>query len=119
MASTVEENKPLGKAVYEILREAQANDKKEVRSQERYAFFRPVTVHVGKQQISAFSREVSETGIGLLHSSALPLEEVEVTIPTEQGYSVRIRTRMFWCEPCGEGWHISGGQFVGIAGIGA
>ena len=85
----------------------------------RYSFFRPIVIHFGRQRIAAFSREVSELGIGLLHNADLTLGEVEIGIPTEEGYSVRIRTNILWCEPCGEGWFISGGTFIGIAGIGA
>jgi hypothetical protein len=47
------------------------------------------------------------------------LGEVEVAMPTEQGYSVHIRTKIQWCNSLGEGWYISGGQFIGITRIGA
>lgn len=117
MSAIVEEKKPLGVAVYEILREARASQKHEYRETVRYSFFRPVTICVGQKTYSAFSREVSECGIGLLHSAELQTGMVEVTIPTEQGYSVRIRTQLLWCQPCGEGWNISGGEFREIVGI--
>lgn len=117
MSASVEEKKPLGTAVYEILREARAGQKREYRETVRYSFFRPVTIHVGTTSFSAFSREVSERGIGLLHSAELQPGDVEITIPTEQGYSVRIRTNLLWCHACGEGWYISGGEFREIVGI--
>src|SRR5262245_54032471 len=114
----VEPRKPLGMAIYDILREAQANDKREGRCTVRYSFFRPVVIHIGDRTFSGFSREVSELGIGLLHKIELPPGDIELRIASEQGYSVRIRTRILWCSPCGEAWYISGGEFVGIAGIG-
>ena len=77
-----------------------------------------MTIDIGKFRLSGFSREISETGIGLLHNAELRNSEVEVTIPTEQGYSVQIRTEIVWCTPCGEGWYISGGRFLGITRIG-
>lgn len=117
MGMIVEEKKPLGTAVYEILREARAGEKLEYRETVRYSFFRPVTIHAGTKSFSAFSREVSERGIGLLHSAELQPDNVEVIIPTEQGYSVRIRTQLLWTHPCGEGWYISGGEFLEIVGI--
>jgi hypothetical protein len=117
MSASVEEVKPLGTAVYEILREARAGQKREYREKVRYSFFRPVTINVGTKSFSAFSREVSECGIGLLHSTELQPGLVEVTIPTEQGYSVRIRTNLLWCHAAGEGWYISGGEFREIVGI--
>jgi hypothetical protein len=55
--------------VYKILREARANAKKETRDEDRYPFFRPVTIDIGKFRLSGFSREVSERGIGLLHNT--------------------------------------------------
>jgi hypothetical protein len=118
MSIAIEQSKPLGLAIYEILREAQASEKSEGRGATRYSFFRPITLFVGKERHTGFSREVSETGIGLMHTIELSPGEVEVVIPTQQRYSVRIRTRIIWCKPCGEGWYISGGEFLGIAGIG-
>jgi hypothetical protein len=114
-----ETSKRLGLEVYQILREARASEKKERRDTVRYAFFRPVTILIGENRLSGFSREVSETGIGLLHNANLTPGEVEVVIPTEQGFSVHIRTQIQWCTPCGEDWYISGGEFVGITRIGA
>jgi len=101
--------------VHKILSEARANAKKEMRDDVRYPYFRPVTIDIGKFRLSGFSREVSERGIGLLHNMVLALGEVEVTISTEEGYSVQVRTQIGWCNPCGEGWYISGGTFVGIS----
>src|SRR5262245_32337401 len=117
MASVMMEAPALGEVVYNILREAQATPAHDLRSKVRYPFFRPVSILIGDKDISAFSREVSEVGVGLLHAMALDASEVEVVIPTEQGYSVRIRTRIHWCHPCGEGWFLSGGEFLAIAGI--
>ena len=115
----VEERKPFGLAVYDIIREAQAGAIGERRDTVRYSFFRPVIIQSGKARHAGFSREVSETGIGLLHSTKLPPGDVEVSIPTEKGYSIRIRTRIVWCIASGEGWYISGGEFLGISGIDA
>jgi hypothetical protein len=103
--------------VYKILSEARANAQREMRGEVRYPFFRPVTIDVGKFRLSGFSREVSEGGIGLLHDTVLALGEVEVTILTEEGYSVQVRTQIGWCNPCGKGWFVSGGTFVGISRV--
>ncbi len=118
MASNLEGSKQLGLDVYQILREARASDKRERRDGVRYAFFRPVRIHIGGHRFSGFSREISETSIGLLHNADLTPGEVEVAIATEQGYSVHIRTQIVWCQPCGEGSYISGGEFVGMTRIG-
>ena len=104
--------------IYKILSEARANAKKEMRDEVRYPFFRPVTIDIGEIRVSGFSREVSERGIGLLHNTVLALGEVKVTISIKEGSFAQVRTKIGWCNPCGEGWYISGGTFVGIPRVG-
>jgi hypothetical protein len=104
-----------GKAIYELLAEARDNEMHDRRAN-RFAFFRPVTIHTeGDRRYSAFSRDISEWDIGLLHSFELPPGEVGIAISSHRGYSVPLRARIIWCRPCGEGWYISGGEFVGIS----
>ena len=69
----------------------------------------------GTEPAACFTREISPVGIGLLHNVALTPGEVELSIPSRRGYSIRVRTRILWCHSCGEGWYISGGLFVGTA----
>ncbi|HEX5446299.1 MAG TPA: PilZ domain-containing protein [Pirellulales bacterium] len=89
------------------------------RAEVRYAFFRPVSIEQDDgHRYSAFTREISETGIGLIHNMDLNEGEVEIAIRSDCGYEIRVRTEMVWCQSCGEGWYISGGRFVGIASIG-
>ena len=108
-----------GKAIYELVVEAKTGLKTERRSELRYAFFRPISIEMDDgQKYSAFTREISEASIGLLHNIDLNDREVEITSPSDGGYSIRVRTRIVWCQACGEGWYISGGQFVGIASVG-
>ena len=57
------------------------------------------------------------TGIGLQHQFDLPNRVVELTISSEHGYSVRVQARVVWCQPRGEGWYLSGAQFIAIAGV--
>jgi len=98
-----------------ILEEAQQDDEQNNRVGIRHPFFRPVTVVLNDgRRCSAFSRDLSVTGIGLLHDTELLLSEVEVSISTAWGYFVKVQTRIIWCLPCGDGWHLSGGQFVSI-----
>ena len=105
-----------GKAIYQLVVEAKDEDQ---RSKLRYAFFRPVSIEIEDgQKYSAFSHDISEAGIGLIHNMDLNDREVEISIPDDGDYWIRVRTRIVWCKACGEGWYISGGQFVGIASIG-
>ena len=65
------------------------------------------------QPIPVFTRELSNTGIGLLHD--VPLERGEVAVSLQsQGRTVTFRTYIVWCKPCGR-WYLSGGQFLGMA----
>jgi hypothetical protein len=117
--TTAEDTHSPGKAIYQLIVEAQNDEKTDRRSEVRFAFFRPVSINTDDGHCySAFSREISASGIGLIHNVALPSNEVEISICHEQGYAIRVRTQIVWCQPCGEGWYISGGRFAGIAAIG-
>ncbi len=106
--------------IHELVVEAHQEVWKDRRGEVRYPFFRPISVQVPSgRPCVAFSREISSVGIGLLHSEQLATGEVELSIPSKKGYSIRVRTKILWCKPCGEGWFISGGQFVGTAFIGS
>lgn len=108
-----------GKAIYQLIVEAQIDAAHDRRLDTRLPFFRPVSIKTPEgNQYSAFSREISAYGIGLIHEFELEPKEVELMISSDQGFSIRVRTRIVWCEPCGEGWYISGGKFMGIAGVG-
>lgn len=120
MGSTTVRSKSPGKAIYQLIVEAQNNDKRDRRAEVRFAFFRPVTIHTDDgHTYSAFSREISASGIGLIHNVDLPSGEVEISISHEQGYSVHVRTHIVWSNSCGDGWFISGGRFVGMATVNA
>jgi hypothetical protein len=104
-----------GMAIHELILEAHQDNLRDRRQAIRYPFFRRVSVRLPGISTVAFSREISTTGIGLLHDMELPPGEIELAIPSRRGFSIRVRTRILWCQPCGEGWFISGGQFVGVA----
>lgn len=122
MAMRAEEKQPAlspGKAIYQLIVEAKAAQKTDRRAEVRYAFFRPVSIEMDDgHRYSAFTREISETGIGLIHNMDLNEVEVEISVRSDLGYSIRVRTEILWCHACGEGWYISGGRFAGIASIG-
>jgi len=108
-----------GKAIFQLIVEAKAALKLDRRAEVRYAFLRPVSIELDDgHRYSAFTREISETGIGLIHNMDIPEGEIEISIRSDCGYSIRVRTCVVWCQACGEGWYISGGRFVGIASIG-
>lgn len=108
----------LGMAIHELIVEAHDEDKRDRRTEVRYPFFRSVELEVEGRRHAAFSREISNDGMGLLHNVELPPGDVEVTILSRRGHSVHIRVRIHWCRPCGQGWFISGGRFTDVVGAG-
>jgi hypothetical protein len=103
-----------GAVLYDLLREARDSYETETRIEMRYSFCRLVSIRVGDTRYPGMSREISQSGIGLLHPEKLPLEEVEVCIRSEDT-DTSVRARIQWCKPLGEGWYISGGAFVDLA----
>lgn len=61
--------------------------------------------------VSAMSREISRTGIGLLHRGSLSLGEVLVRMASETR-EFEYRVLIEWCTPCNNGMFISGGRFL-------
>ena len=100
----------------QLINEAKQASQKERRSETRIPYFRPVSILMNGHRYSAFSREISEFAIGLLHITDLPLGEVEISVSTRSGHQCNLLARIAWCESCGEGWYISGGEIVGIGG---
>lgn len=94
----------------ELLLLAQTEFNNDRRVDERFPFFRPVSVQIDRHSFSAFTREIGASGMGLLHSMELPLKEVLITIA---GRPQQLRLRIERCESIGEGWYISGGKIVG------
>lgn len=95
--------------------QARADDQMDRRGAARYPFFRPATLHseatdLGPHQ--AFTRELSKTGVGLLHNVPLEPGPLAVTIHFAPGKSCTFPTEILWLRPCGGGWHLSGGKFV-------
>ena len=61
--------------------------------------------------ISAMTREISRTGIGMLHRGSLSPGETTVRMASETRefeYKVMIE----WCHPCDNGMFMSGGKFM-------
>ncbi len=85
----------------------------------RTPFFGPINITIVEKsqqwQFSGFSRELSSSGIGMLHSMPLEAGEVVlVTISRRSAPDIRLRSKLRWCEPCGEGWYISGAEFLDV-----
>jgi hypothetical protein len=94
----------------ELLIQAEAEFYNDRRSEKRFPFFRSVTVEVDDHNYMAFTREISDTGIGLLHSMKLPLTEVVITMAGRPDHQMCLLIER--CESIGAGWYISGGRPV-------
>jgi hypothetical protein len=108
-------NRLLADSVSELLREAAVEAEVDLRIRQRHPFFRPAVIACAdarRRSHSAFCRDISPAGVGLLHNFPLNPGEVIVTIATKKGRNVSVRTDIVWCKPCGEGWYISGGRFL-------
>ena len=76
-------------------------------------FCRLVSISVGDTRYPGMSREISASGMGLLHPEELPLGEAEICIRLDDS-DVVVRRRIQWCRPLGEGWYISGALFTDV-----
>ena len=91
----------------------------ERRAEKRESFFSPVRFSFtadSRREFTCFSRDISATGMGLLHCMSLAPCEIVLTIPSKSFGDVRIRSEIVWCQPCGEGWYLSGARFVEVLG---
>ena len=83
-----------------------------IRANERLELSVPAEIRTTRgNTIAAMTREISRTGIGLLHRGAVSPGEVIVRMASETRefqYNVRIE----WCTPCDNGMFMSGGCFL-------
>lgn len=100
-------------ALQEIL-ESPEWDRRAVR---RVPYFGPVIVGLKGDRsvnLSAFARDISPSGIGLVH--LMPLDKgpviIQLTMPT--GNRVELLTEIRWCRDYGDGWYASGGLFLDV-----
>jgi hypothetical protein len=94
----------------ELLIQAEAEFYNDRRSEKRFPFFRSVLVRVDDRSFPAFTREICDNGIGLLHNIELPLTEVLITMAGRPDQQMCLLIER--CESIGGGWYISGGRPV-------
>ena len=61
--------------------------------------------------IAAMTREISRTGIGLLHRGSVAPGEVVVRMASETR-EFQYNVQLEWCSPCDNGMFMSGGRFL-------
>jgi hypothetical protein len=93
------------------------DDRWERRGEQRLPYFGPVSVGLPaapEVNFSAFARDLSLVGIGLIHLMPLDPGEVLVSLPLPSGRLVHLRTEILWCRDYNDGWFASGGQFQDV-----
>ena len=85
----------------------------ERRDEVRYPFLQPVQIRVKGLEsltLNCFSRDISDSGLGVLSNVKLPLQEVTVTFTGEEPTS--LTGRVVWTNPLVREWHTCGIEFT-------
>ena len=86
------------------------------RANKRAPYFCPATLSLDCDEenvlLPAFVRDISEVGIGLLHSTPIEPGDLTAKFVLRSLETVVLRVSLRWCMPCGEYWYISGGEFI-------
>jgi hypothetical protein len=95
-----------------ILESIEPSDESHNREAERIELSVPAEIITSRgNTIAAMTREISRTGIGLVHKGSVSIGDVRIKLASdtrEFEYSVRIE----WCQPCERGMFLSGGRFL-------
>ena len=105
------------RVVDRLLKEPREISAREARGEVRQPFFRPVSLALRNgpvEKLSAFTREISASGVGLLHNAPIPSGETVITLTGASGTPIHLRAYIVWCKPCGEGWYLSGAHFIDV-----
>jgi hypothetical protein len=105
-------SRPTVQELHEVLESIEKRDGLSDREVERLELAVPAEIKTARgNTVSAMTREVSRTGIGLLHRGAISPGQVTIKMASETReftYNVIIE----WCHPCENGMFMSGGGFV-------
>ena len=106
------------RAVDKLLKDDTNFDRNENRSAHRENLVRAVDIEIRDPQatISAFSRNISATGIGVITKESLVGNPVAVLTIAGLGEKddVTILAECRWCRAYGKEWFISGWQFINL-----
>ena len=63
--------------------------------------------------LTGFTREISNKGVGLLHAFPLkPNDDIVIVVAGPDQTLYRLQVAVSWCKQFGDGWYVSGCQFV-------
>jgi hypothetical protein len=112
MLTTTDEVMTPKQAISCLVADAKEFAEKERRSETRFPFFRHASVDLDGHFHAVYTRNISDSGIGLMHTMDLPLCGVELCIMTDVNRILKLRARVVWCEPCSSGLYVSGLTFI-------
>jgi hypothetical protein len=124
MASIVEldivDLRILRETVHRLLDDAARSAAIERRSELRTPFLRPVQlshteVDGSVRHVSCFAKDISPTGIGLVHIVPIEPGEAVVTISHDNEPDTVLMAEILYCRPCGGGWFQSGAKLRKVA----
>ena len=94
--------------MYRLVQQAESDFNNDRRTYQRFPYFRPVALRFETVLHTAFVRDISESGMGLLHNFELHRDErFEILVGTERR---TLQACVRNSEPIGDGWWISGCQ---------
>ena len=98
--------------VSELVDEARSFAERERRLATRYPFFRTAVVSFDGGKYQAYTRDIGDPSIGLMHGVELPLRDVEVTVLIDDQKCLKLLARVERCEMTIQGWYVSGLSFI-------
>lgn len=110
-------NMDVENAIRDLLEEDAFYDRTENRSSHREHLVRPVRLQIrgSRDELIAFSRNVSASGIGLITDRPMVDGTVAVlVVDSLKSAPVKFLAQSRWCRDFGPNWKISGWQFINI-----
>jgi len=95
-----------------VLESIGTTDYTNVRANERLELSVPAEIKGQRGNIvPAMTREISRTGLGLLHHGSITLGPATVRMASESR-DFKYQVQIEWCLPCDNGMFMSGGRFL-------
>lgn len=105
-------SRPTLKDLQEVLESIECDDGENLRETERLELSVPAEITTMRGNvIDSMTREISRTGIGMLHRGSVSPGEVTVKMASETR-EFEYRVLIEWCRPCENGMFMSGGRFL-------
>ncbi|MCP4786552.1 MAG: PilZ domain-containing protein [Fuerstiella sp.] len=105
-------SRPTLEDLKDVLESIGKPDVTNLRTNERLELSVPAEIKTQRgNTISAMTREISRTGIGMLHRGSVSPGEATVRMASETR-EFEYRVLIEWCHPCDNGMFMSGGRFL-------